>query len=187
MIYRVWFERVSSYYYVVQNLRRAPRRCLKPNRWLVSVHIIFRKSSSPQTIPIIDRNDLIAFSGTAVNMLLAFSVRRNFRQICDKSIGEDTISTVHGLRSLSMVWIVLGHVCIVSFKYSGNYIITIIVICMSSRSRNFNETSICIISYNKICICYLDNMEFRTTAERHLLFQLINKATYSVDTFFFIR
>ncbi|XP_022169474.1 nose resistant to fluoxetine protein 6-like [Myzus persicae] len=86
---------------------------------------------------------------TAVNMLLAFSVRRNLRQICDKSIGEDTISTVHGLRSLSMVWIVLGHVCIVSFKYS-------------------------------------DNMEFRTTAERHLLFQLINKATYSVDTFFFI-
>ncbi|XP_026806475.1 nose resistant to fluoxetine protein 6-like [Rhopalosiphum maidis] len=86
---------------------------------------------------------------TAVNMLLAFSVRRNLRQICDKSIGEDTISTVHGLRSLSMVWIVLGHVCIVSFKYS-------------------------------------DNMEFRTTAERHLLFQLINKATFSVDTFFFI-
>ncbi|CAH1725180.1 unnamed protein product [Aphis gossypii] len=86
---------------------------------------------------------------TAVNMLLAFSVRRNLRQICDKSIGEDTISTVHGLRSLSMVWIVLGHVCIVSFKYS-------------------------------------DNMEFRTTAERHMLFQLINKATFSVDTFFFI-
>ncbi|VVC35960.1 Hypothetical protein CINCED_3A019863 [Cinara cedri] len=86
---------------------------------------------------------------TVANVLLAFSVRRNLKQICDKTIGEDTISTVHGLRSLSMVWIVLGHVCIVSFKYS-------------------------------------DNMEFRNVAERHLLFQLINKATFSVDTFFFI-
>lgn len=70
---------------------------------------------------ITDHNNLIVFKGTAVNMLLAFSVRRNLRQICDNTIGEDTISTVHGLRSLSMVWIVLGHVCIVSFKYSGNY------------------------------------------------------------------
>ncbi|XP_025404922.1 nose resistant to fluoxetine protein 6-like [Sipha flava] len=89
------------------------------------------------------------YTCTAVNMLLAFSVLRNLKQICDKTIGEDTISTVHGLRSLSMMWIVLGHVCIVSFKYS-------------------------------------DNMEFRTMAERHILFQLINKATFSVDTFFFI-
>lgn len=70
-----------------------------------------------------DNNDLIVFSGTIANMLLAFSVRRNLKQICDKTIGEDTISTVHGLRSLSMVWIVLGHVCIVSFKYSGNYLL----------------------------------------------------------------
>lgn len=71
------------------------------------------------------RNSLVVrfivnfFSGTTVNVLLAFSIRRNLKQICDKTIGQDTISTVHGLRSLSMVWIVLGHVCIVSFKYSG--------------------------------------------------------------------
>lgn len=36
-------------------------------------------------------------------------------------------------------------------------------------------------------VFFPDNMEFRTVAERQLLFQLINKATFSVDTFFFIR
>jgi len=118
---------IRTCFYVVQNLRRAPRRCLKPNRWPVSTYcIIYIYSKSPHR-KVMDRNDLSAFSGTAVNMLLAFSVRRNLRQICDKSIGEDTISTVHGLRSLSMVWIVLGHVCIVSFKYSGNYLQLIII------------------------------------------------------------
>lgn len=97
-----------------------------------------------------DRNDLFAFSGTAVNMLLAFSVRRNLRQICDKSIGEDTISTVHGLRSLSMVWIVLGHVCIVSFKYSGNYLQLIIILRSSLyHDLHIHHNEVRHLSYNK--------------------------------------
>lgn len=38
-----------------------------------------------------------------------------------------------------------------------------------------------------VFVLFLDNMEFRTVSERYILFQLINKATFSVDTFFFIR
>lgn len=42
------------------------------------------------------------------------------RTICDSGVGRDTISTIHGLRALSMAWVILGHTCIVMFKYSDN-------------------------------------------------------------------
>ncbi|KAL7303646.1 hypothetical protein TKK_0003791 [Trichogramma kaykai] len=53
-------------------------------------------------------------------LLLSFSVKENLRVICDKEVGRDTISTIHGLRALSMLWVILGHTCIVVFKYSDN-------------------------------------------------------------------
>lgn len=54
-------------------------------------------------------------------MLLAFSVRINLKTICDQSVGSDTIPVVHGLKTISMVWVILGHTCIIAFKYSGTY------------------------------------------------------------------
>ncbi|XP_011155277.1 nose resistant to fluoxetine protein 6 isoform X3 [Harpegnathos saltator] len=53
-------------------------------------------------------------------LLLSFSVRANLRTICDRNVGGDTISTIHGLRAISMAWVILGHTCIVVFKYSDN-------------------------------------------------------------------
>ncbi|XP_012280253.1 O-acyltransferase like protein isoform X2 [Orussus abietinus] len=53
-------------------------------------------------------------------LLLSFSVRANVKSICDNAVGRDTISTVHGLRAISMAWVILGHTCIVVFKYSDN-------------------------------------------------------------------
>ncbi|KAL6448103.1 hypothetical protein ACFW04_000260 [Cataglyphis niger] len=53
-------------------------------------------------------------------LLLSFSVRANMKIICDRNVGKDTISTVHGLRAISMAWVILGHTCIVLFKYSDN-------------------------------------------------------------------
>lgn len=54
-------------------------------------------------------------------MLLSFSVRGNLLHICDKTVGSDTIPVLHGLKAISMAWVVLGHTCIVAFKYSGRY------------------------------------------------------------------
>lgn len=65
--------------------------------------------------------DLFFFAGLWQEILLSFSVIRNMRQICDSSIGADTIPIIHGLRSISMAWVILGHTCIVAFKYSGTY------------------------------------------------------------------
>lgn len=53
-------------------------------------------------------------------LLLSFSAVSNFRTICDSAVGSDTISCIHGIRALSMVWIILGHTCIIAFKYSDN-------------------------------------------------------------------
>ncbi|XP_028171001.1 nose resistant to fluoxetine protein 6-like [Ostrinia furnacalis] len=55
-------------------------------------------------------------------LLLSFSMKANILQIFDQSVGADTVPVVHGLRSLSMVWVIFGHTCIVVFKvrYSFN-------------------------------------------------------------------
>ncbi|XP_058791730.1 O-acyltransferase like protein isoform X2 [Phymastichus coffea] len=53
-------------------------------------------------------------------LLLSFSIRANVRVICEGEVGRDTISTIHGLRAISMAWVILGHTCIVVFKYSDN-------------------------------------------------------------------
>ncbi|XP_015433658.1 PREDICTED: nose resistant to fluoxetine protein 6-like [Dufourea novaeangliae] len=53
-------------------------------------------------------------------LLLSFSVPGNVKIICDGKVGGDTISTIHGLRVISMAWVILGHTCITAFKYSDN-------------------------------------------------------------------
>lgn len=83
-------------------------------------------------------------------LLLSFSVISNFKAICDSGVGSDTIPSIHGLRAISMAWVILGHTCIIVFKYA-------------------------------------DNMEVRKDVEREFWFQTVSNATFSVDTFFFIR
>ncbi|CAG5034852.1 unnamed protein product [Parnassius apollo] len=53
-------------------------------------------------------------------LLLSFSMKANVLQIFDQSVGADTVPVVHGLRSLSMIWVIFGHTCIVVFKYADN-------------------------------------------------------------------
>ncbi|XP_050663607.1 nose resistant to fluoxetine protein 6-like isoform X2 [Leptidea sinapis] len=53
-------------------------------------------------------------------LLLSFSMKANILQILDQSVGADTVPVVHGLRTLSMVWVIFGHTCIVVFKYADN-------------------------------------------------------------------
>ncbi|RZB38996.1 nose resistant to fluoxetine protein 6-like [Asbolus verrucosus] len=53
-------------------------------------------------------------------VILAFSLRTNIKTICDQSVSSDTIPVIHGLKSISMAWVILGHTCIIAFKYSDN-------------------------------------------------------------------
>ncbi|KAK6631777.1 hypothetical protein RUM43_013841 [Polyplax serrata] len=53
-------------------------------------------------------------------VLLSFSIKKNLKTICDQTVNVDTIPIIHGLKALSMAWVILGHTCIVIFKYSDN-------------------------------------------------------------------
>lgn len=64
--------------------------------------------------------NLLTFTALSEEILLSFSLTTNFRAICDQAVGSDTIPCIHGIRALSMAWIILGHTCIISFKYSDN-------------------------------------------------------------------
>lgn len=42
-------------------------------------------------------------------LLLSFSVITNFNVICDRKVGSDTVPCIHGLRAISMAWVILGN------------------------------------------------------------------------------
>ncbi|KAG8227481.1 hypothetical protein J437_LFUL002370 [Ladona fulva] len=58
--------------------------------------------------------------GLASETALSFSIRRNLAAITDQTVGTDTLPTLHGLRFISMLWVILGHTCLIAFKYSDN-------------------------------------------------------------------
>ncbi|XP_076285934.1 nose resistant to fluoxetine protein 6-like isoform X1 [Lasioglossum baleicum] len=85
---------------------------------------------APQPLPVNNNNDhegslrsstpeVYKFS-VIEELLLSFSIPANVKIICDGKVGGDTISTIHGLRVISMAWVILGHTCITAFKYADN-------------------------------------------------------------------
>uniref|UniRef100_A0A182R512 NRF domain-containing protein n=1 Tax=Anopheles funestus TaxID=62324 RepID=A0A182R512_ANOFN len=78
--------------------------------WIVSVSCICVRKRKPES----------PNAGLWAELLLSFSVVTNFKAICDKNVGNDTIPSIHGLRAISMAWVILGHTMIVVFKYSDN-------------------------------------------------------------------
>lgn len=71
-------------------------------------------------------------------MLLSFSVRANLKHICDQTVGSDTIQVLHGLKAISMAWVILGHTCIVAFKYSGKKVEFICINTFTTFVHIFN-------------------------------------------------
>lgn len=50
--------------------------------------------------------------GVWSELLLSFSIVTNFNAICDRRVGSDTIPSIHGLRAISMAWVILGKLSI---------------------------------------------------------------------------
>lgn len=53
-------------------------------------------------------------------LFMAFSIIQNFKAIFNQHVGSDTVPCIHGLRTISMGWVILGHLSIIAFKYSQN-------------------------------------------------------------------
>lgn len=60
------------------------------------------------------------FTDLIRKMFMSFSIITNFKAIFNQKVGSDTVPCIHGLRCISMGWVILGHLCIIAFKYSQN-------------------------------------------------------------------
>ena len=84
-------------------------------------------------------------------IILCFSVFSNARKIvqCERE-SSDSVTCIHGIRVLSLFWIIMVHTYMELHAIAGNKML-------------------------------------RTVAERYFLYQTVSNATFSVDSFFFIR
>ena len=77
-------------------------------------------------------------------LLLSFSVITNFNVICDRKVGSDTVPCIHGLRAISMAWVILGN-----WLYNGipifysNHTNDFILFSLMSRSHMYHCLQIC--------------------------------------------
>ncbi|XP_051158664.1 nose resistant to fluoxetine protein 6-like [Leptopilina boulardi] len=52
--------------------------------------------------------------------LLAFSLLLNISKLCSFDVGSDTLAPIHGLRFISMLWIILVHSCLITNEISDS-------------------------------------------------------------------
>ena len=118
-------------------------------------------------------------------LLLSFSIVTNLKAICDSSVGSDTISSLHGLRAFSMAWVILGHTCIIVFKYSDNMELRKVVekefIFQTITNGPFSVDTFFVISGFLVSFIY-----FRTNAKGKLdrLSKNVNEFTAGANHFF---
>lgn len=51
--------------------------------------------------------------------LVCFSARANLRKLLALRVGEDALVPVHGLRVISLLWVILAHVSLIVFYLAG--------------------------------------------------------------------
>ena len=56
-----------------------------------------------------------------LNLLLCFSVVKNTKAILNIDVPKDLITSINGIRTLSITWVVLGHSLLSGVQYVGRY------------------------------------------------------------------
>lgn len=51
--------------------------------------------------------------------LLSFSLLLNLEKLLSLDVGHDTLAPIHGLRFISMLWIIMVHTCLIANEVSG--------------------------------------------------------------------
>ncbi|XP_075228179.1 O-acyltransferase like protein-like [Lycorma delicatula] len=74
--------------------------------------------TKPRTIPPTGSSSKVL--GLVSDLLVAFSLPANIAKICSLEVGEDTLKPIHGLRVLSILWVILVHTCLVIFHVADN-------------------------------------------------------------------
>ena len=56
-----------------------------------------------------------------LNLLLCFSVVKNTKAILNIDVPKDSITSINGIRTLSITWVILGHSLLSGVQYVGRY------------------------------------------------------------------
>ena len=56
-----------------------------------------------------------------INLLLCFSVVKNTKAVLNIDVPKDLITSINGIRTLSITWVVLGHSLLSGVQYVGRY------------------------------------------------------------------
>lgn len=97
------------------------KRCLSRARRTVIGHVSVTYPIERSKLVLILSQYLLFIPDLIKRMLLCFSIIQNFKAIFNQKVGSDTVPCIHGLRTISMGWVILGHLSIIAFKYSQNY------------------------------------------------------------------
>jgi hypothetical protein len=76
------------------------------------------------SLPLLTRVLSVSVSGLLSQLLLSFSAVRNSRKILKCDTPQDSLTSIHGLRFLSLAWVVLVHTYLQVFAIAGTYILT---------------------------------------------------------------
>jgi hypothetical protein len=64
----------------------------------------------------------VRVSGILSQLLLSFSAVRNSYKILNCDTPEESLTSIHGLRFLSLAWVILVHTYLQVFAIAGQYI-----------------------------------------------------------------
>lgn len=121
-------------------------------------------------------NSVLHLSAKWSKILLSFSVRRNGAKILHVENERGSVEIFHGVRVLSMIWIIMGHSC--SFAFSW---------LTFSKCMVCREIVTSAVSYLNYFLLLAENPKQLDQTGTNILSQTLENGTFSVDTFFYLR
>lgn len=115
------------------------------------------------------------------NVLMCFSIYTNTKMVFNTELDAEAIPVIHGLRFLSMVWIIIAHTVLYTTEYFGK--------CADTKKNcriiyTFPDVSFSI--HNGRRFAYVDNKIWALRFAEGIPAQVISNATISVDTYLFL-
>ncbi|XP_043476804.1 nose resistant to fluoxetine protein 6-like isoform X1 [Leptopilina heterotoma] len=99
--------------------------------------------------------------------LLSFSLLLNISKLCSFNVGSDTLAPIHGLRFISMLWIILVHCCLTTNEISDSSL-------WRSRAENnflyqtISNGSYAVDTFFFISGCLVAFLYFRTIVKKEI-------------------
>ncbi|XP_059481380.1 O-acyltransferase like protein-like isoform X1 [Neocloeon triangulifer] len=109
---------------------------------------------------VLDDQSSGALQSRALEILTAFSVRQNAKRFfADKEKHEGSLTTVHGLRVFSLIWVIACHTCLYTFRFSNNQAFRLLVekdfLFQSISNGNFSVDTFFFVSGTLLAYVFL--------------------------------